>query len=77
MRLRQKLLNQQRKDSNCENSTENVQIEDYRLLSLKAPNIEFDFDVSFSTLLQPCKQYIEILHQITNLHAIIRPYLNF
>ena len=74
MRLRQKLLNQQRKDSNCENSTEDVQIEDHRLLSLKAPNVELVFDVSFTTLLQPCKQYIKILHRITNLHTIIRPH---
>ena len=49
-------------------------VEDHRLLPLKVPNIEFDFDVSFSTLLLPCKKYIKILHRITHLHAIIWPH---
>ena len=33
----------------------------HRLLSLKVPNVKFNFNVSFSTLLQPCKQHIELL----------------
>ena len=37
-------------------------LKDHRLLSLKVPNVKFNFDVSFLTLLLPCKQYIEILH---------------
>ena len=45
-----------------------------RPLSLKLPYIKFEFDVKFSTLLQPCKQYIQIIHRITHLHAIIRPH---
>ena len=46
----------------------------HRPLSLKVPYIEFEFDLKFSTILLPCKQYIKILRQITNLHAIIRPH---
>ena len=49
----------------------------HRPLSLKVPCIEFELDVKFSTLLQPCKQYIKILRWITHLHAIIRPHWNF
>ena len=49
----------------------------HRPLSLKVPYIEFEFDVKFLTLLQPCKQYIKILRRITHLHAIIRPHWNF
>ena len=46
-------------------------------LCWKYHTIEFEFDVKFSTLLQPCKQYIKILRQITHLHAIMRPHWNF
>ena len=46
-------------------------------LSLKVPNVKFNFVVSFWTLPQPCKQYIEILHWITHLHAIISTRLIF
>ena len=49
----------------------------HRPLSLKVPYIEFEIDVKFLTLLQPCKQYIKILFRITYLHTIIRPRWNF
>ena len=49
----------------------------HRLLSLKVPNVEINFDESFLPLLQPCKQYMEILHRISHLHAIISTRLIF
>ena len=37
---------------------------DHRHLSLKVQNVEFNFDVKFSTLMYPGQQYIETLRQI-------------